>query len=116
MTGKFDSEDANPEFKHICTYCKIALKPAEVGGYIEGQFADYMEGKEIGEIGFNLCTEHWAILMDGMGIDMTEAIARRRVMESMMKEADAETLYLIAISQDLSSIHEIDDMIGDLYE
>jgi hypothetical protein len=104
MDEKF-IEDAQPEFSTICCGCGFALHTIEIAADINGGFTDF-ESKIHGEVSVCFCGECWNKFKQMVDTEMTEAIARRRVIDSYDKEDNGETFRMdnnkdnLDISQD----------------
>jgi hypothetical protein len=104
MNEKF-LEDANPEFANVCCGCGFALHTSEIYADINGEFTDFSE-KVHGSVSVAFCSECWSRFKEMVDSEMSTAIARRRVLESLDKEDKGEVFRMDNNCDNL-------DMVGD---
>lgn len=111
MNDKF-LEDAQPEFDTICCGCGFALHRIEIAADINGGFTDF-EQKIHGEVSVCFCGECWSRFKQLVDTEMTEAIARRRVIDSYDKEDNGETFRMDNNSDSVNIEGNTDESVQD---
>lgn len=111
MNEKF-LEDAQPEFDTICCGCGFALHRIEIAADINGGFTDF-EQKVHGEVSVCFCSECWIKFKEMVDSEMSSAIARRRVLESLDKEDNGEVFRMDNNTDNVDIEGKIDENVQD---